>query len=418
MAQPWIGRARFLFIPLVVEGVAGWDPPPADYREFVRRRVYFDPDPATKEDRSLTAYISSVSYGRASLDATVSSPITLTSLRSGDNPTSLAINKHPDAHRYEYTSVVYPPNRVGAGSGMAQPGQFQFSPPRTPNVTKARSRFLHDASIGTWAMEVLHNVTAIGDYYNGVNHPGRFDEMAAAEATHPSSYTKLETAWLDRAVVPMHVDGTRASYVLHAVGLPQPPPAGRVAGVRAQVPGSPRYLIIEARLRTDRWERGFAGLRGIPSEGVVIYEFSPQSNSWPKKNPTGPWPPLELRTPTALTVGQRFVHAATGTTVRVAAATAGGFAVEVSSSDVAVPSVEELPKAAAESSIRAAGLRPLSTGASGEQAWVWKQFPAAGTRVGYGSTVRLQLRVGPPPGRPDRGDDEPGGRPGRGDERP
>ena len=52
-------------------------------------------------------------------------------------------------------------------------------------------------------MEVLHNVTAIGDYYNGINHPGRFDEMAAAEATHPSSYTKLETAWLDRAVVPI-----------------------------------------------------------------------------------------------------------------------------------------------------------------------------------------------------------------------
>ena len=45
MAQPWIGRARFLFIPLIVEGVAGWDAPPADFRELVRRRVYFDPDP-------------------------------------------------------------------------------------------------------------------------------------------------------------------------------------------------------------------------------------------------------------------------------------------------------------------------------------------------------------------------------------
>ena len=42
-----------------------------------------------------------------------------------------------------------------------------------------------------------------------VIHPGRFDEMAAAEDTHASSYTKLEAAWLDRAVVPMHTDGTR-----------------------------------------------------------------------------------------------------------------------------------------------------------------------------------------------------------------
>ena len=55
--HPWIGRATFLFIPLVVEGVAGWDEPPDDYQEFVRRRVYFDPDPQTREDRSLMSYI-------------------------------------------------------------------------------------------------------------------------------------------------------------------------------------------------------------------------------------------------------------------------------------------------------------------------------------------------------------------------
>jgi hypothetical protein len=417
MAQSWIGKARFLFIPLIVEGVAGWDQAPPDYEELVERRVYFDPEPVTGEDRSLMSYISSISYGRASLDATVSRPIVLRNLRSTDNPTLLAINAQPDAHRYEYLSVVYPPNRVGAGSGMAQPGQIQFSPARTPNVTRARSRFRHDDPIGTWAMEVIHNVTGIGDYYNGVDHPGRFEEMADAEATHPTSYTKIEAAWLDRAVVPMHTDGTRKTYALHAIGLPQPPPAGRVAGVRVQSPGSQRYLVVEARLRTDRWERGFGGLRGIPSEGVVVYEFSPQSNSWPKRDPAGPWPPLELRTPTALTVGRSYTHPATGTRVRVASATPGGFTVEIASKDVAVPAVQELPKAAAEASIRAAGLRPLSTGASGEQAWVWRQFPAAGTRVRPGSTVRLQLRVGAPPGRPDRDDDPPRGRPDRADER-
>ena len=276
--HPWIGRATFLFIPLVVEGVAGWDEPPDDYQEFVRRRVYFDPDPQTREDRSLMSYIDAISYGRATMDAAVSAPVTLKKLGAKDNPTLLAIYAQPDAHRYQYLSVVYPPNRVGAGSGMAQDGQVDFSPPRSPNVTKGRARFLFDVSIGTWAMEVLHIATGIGDYYNGVKHPGRFDEMADAAATHPSSYTKLLAGWLDRAVVPMHADGTRKSYTLHAVGLPQPPPGGRVAGVRVQTPGSQRYLIVEARLRSDRWERGFAGLPGIPSEGVVVYEFSPESS--------------------------------------------------------------------------------------------------------------------------------------------
>jgi hypothetical protein len=207
MARLWNGPARFLFIPLIVENRPGYLPPPPEYREFIRRRLYFDPDPLTHEDRSLASYINSISYGRASLNATVSRPITLNNLGDEDNSTLLAINAQPDAHLFEYISVVYPPNNRGAGSGMAQPGQIRFSPPRTPNRTKARSRFRHDAPIGTWAMEVLHNVTEIGDYYNGVGHPGRFDEMADAAATHPSSYTKLEAGWLD----PRRFLGTKAA---------------------------------------------------------------------------------------------------------------------------------------------------------------------------------------------------------------
>lgn len=396
MPRSWIGRATFLFIPMIVEGRPGYDPPPANYREFVRRRVYFDPDPQTFEDRSLLSYLDSVSYGRAFMDATVAAPVTLTNVEDDDNPTLLAINASPDAHLYEYLSVVYPPNHRAAGSGMAQPGQIQFSPPRTPNRTKARSRFRHDAPIGTWAMEVLHNVTNIGDYYNGVNHPGRFEEMADAAATHPTSYTKLEAGWLDPAAVPHHSGGTR-SYTSHAVGLQQPPPGGRMAGLRIQAPGSARYLVVEARLRSDRWDRGFSGSRGIPSEGVVVYEFAPESAPWPKQDPHGPWPPLELRTPTALTVGQSYLHQPTGATVRVTAATAGGFKVDVATKDVAVPFVMEFSSAVADATVRAAGLKPQFTGQTGQQSWVIRQSPAAGTRVAPGSTVVMQLRVGPRP---------------------
>lgn len=398
MANAWVGPARYLFIPLVVENTSGYDPPPADYLEHVRRRVYFDPDPQTQEDRSLMSYLSSVSYGRASVDATVADPITLSNLNDGDNPTLLAINAHPRAHEFEYLAVVYPPNRRGEGGGMAQPGQIQFSPQRPFNRTRARSRFLCNEPIGIWAMEIIHNVTNLTDYYNGVMHPGRFDEMAAAAATHPTTYSKIELGWLDSSAVPIHGGGTRR-YTLHALGLSHPPPGGRIAGVRVQGVGSKshRYLFIEARLKTDRWERGFSnGSSGIPSEGVIICEFSPESDSWPRLQP-GPWPPLELRTRSALTVGQSFVHADSLTTVRVVAATAGGFRVEIATQTVRVPLVQEMNAATASQRISAAGLIPAFTGQSGQNAWVWRQSPRAGVMVAPGSTVTLQLRTGPIP---------------------
>jgi PASTA domain len=245
-------------------------------------------------------------------------------------------------------------------------------------------------------MEVLHNVTEIGDFYNGLNHPGRFDEMADAAATHLSSYTKLEAGWLDPEAVPVHNGGKR-TYTLHAIGLSQPPPGGRVAGIRVRAFGSDRYLVIEARLKSDRWDRGFSGSLGIPSEGVVAYEFAPESKPWPRLDPGGPWPPLELRTPTALTVGQSFLYQDARTMVSVRSATAGGFIIELDTNDVAVPFVQELREATAIATIRAAGLQSRSTGTSGQQAWVWRQSPQAGTRVPPGSTVTLQLRVGPIP---------------------
>lgn len=396
MARQWLGPATFLFIPLVVTDTPGYQAPPPDYRELVRRRVYYDPAPATGEDRSLASYIAAISYGRAALDATVSQPVTLRGLTDEDNPTLLAIQAQPSAHLFEYIAVVYPPNTRGAGSGMAQPGRIDFDPPRTPNYTRARSRFRHDAPIGTWAMEVIHNVTDIGDYYNGVTHPGRFEEMAAAAATHPTSYTKLEAGWLMPEEAPVHGGGTRR-YTLGALGLPQPATGGRVAGVRVKAFGSPRHLVVEARLRSDRWDRGVDGTSGIPSEGVVLYEFSPETSSWPRRDANGPWPPLELRSPMALTVGQSFQYAPGRTNVRVVSATAGGFVTEMVTDDVAVPFVTELPAATATTRIQAAGLTPRSTGETGAQAWVWRQSPLGGTRVLPGSVVTLQLRTGPIP---------------------
>ena len=357
--QKWLGPANYLFIPLVVSNTAGWDEPPDDYRALVDRRVQRDPDPVTGEDRSLASYIDAVSYGRAQLNATVADPIDVGRVRLNDNPTLMAIQAHPDSHRFEYLAVVYPPNRVGAGGGQAQPGRIDFDPPRTPNRTKARARFRHDAALGTWAMEVMHNVTNIGDYYNGISHPGNFDLMAGAGGTHPSAYTKLKTEWLDRDDVTNHPGGTRR-YVLRAIGAGRPR-RGQFAAVRIQARGSSRYLMIEARLGRDRWDRGFpGGSSGIPSAGVVVYEFAPD---WPRResDPNGPKPPLQLRTPTALTVGQSLNHEDSSTTgggardhrsgrgrhrsIRVRAATDDGFEVEVTSDlEVTPPRVPREPR--------------------------------------------------------------------------
>jgi hypothetical protein len=61
-----------------------------------------------------------------------------------------------------------------------------------------------------------------------------------------------------------------------------------------------------------------------------------------------------------------------------------------------VPDVRELRSTMAVQLIREAGLVPRGIG-SGPGAWVYRQQPAAGTRVHRGSVVTIQLRTGPIP---------------------
>lgn len=69
MDPPWLGPRHAVFVPVRDSHV---DPDPVP--NFVQRtlqRVFYDPDPNTGVDRSLQRYISNVSYGKASLAATV-----------------------------------------------------------------------------------------------------------------------------------------------------------------------------------------------------------------------------------------------------------------------------------------------------------------------------------------------------------
>ena len=55
MARTWVGVKKLAVVPTFN---TQFDPPPPDnWNELVRRRVFYDPDPATGIDRSLRAYI-------------------------------------------------------------------------------------------------------------------------------------------------------------------------------------------------------------------------------------------------------------------------------------------------------------------------------------------------------------------------
>jgi hypothetical protein len=178
--------------------------------------------------------------------------------------------------------------------------------------------------VGVWAMEILHAITWFGDLYQTSEHPGGFDNMACSCGTHPSTFTKLQLGWLDPAQVVIVPAGEQRVHTLHAVGLVQPPPPGRVTAVRVpSKSSSARYFLAEARLRVDQYERTTPGVSsGIPSEGVVVYEVDEST-----------WAPMKLRTKVALSAGQEYTNAGEQLKITVDAAVPGGFTVTVTSAE-------------------------------------------------------------------------------------
>jgi hypothetical protein len=323
MIAPWRGDLKVAFIVASVQS-PGYDPWPADWRERVLQRISYDPDPVTGVDRSLRTYIATISSGEAGLDAELLGMVTVPGCGAGP-----AIQAAPTSHLYDVACVVFPSGTHNCG-GMAilrteTPFPY-FDPPRDPNRLLGWCRFRIDESVGTWAMELIHAATGFDDLYKTEPHPGRYDVMACNCGTHPSSFTKAKLGWTPTSAMAdvwprpwPFVQRARAT--LHAVGLPQPPPSGRITGLRAyrDLFDPEQYYLVEARLKTDRYETGASGLSsGIPSEGVVVYEVDESV-----------WAPMKLRTPTALRVGERFDGGAGGVTVTVTDTVPGGFEVTV-----------------------------------------------------------------------------------------
>jgi hypothetical protein len=299
----WIGRKKLAFVPLSRTNANPPDNIPPNWPEQILQRVFFDKDRTTGTDLSLRSYIHTVSSGLADLDVVVMPRV---EIAGQDIPPDALERKMGDQLRasgFDGAAIVML-GGLGAGS-----------------TTGYWSRFVMVENVGVWAMECMHqtNLCDFGDLFPFDGNMGAFDNMASDAGTHPSAYTKRAVGWLDPSAVPVH-SGNAASYVLHSIGLVQPPPSGRVAAVQIgrQVP----YFMVEARLRVDQFDRN------IPSEGVIVYRVQTASPlGWVQ----GTTAPVRLLTTTALTSGKSFTTD-TDVAVRVNSSVPGGFSIQVESS--------------------------------------------------------------------------------------
>jgi hypothetical protein len=158
-------------------------------------------------------------------------------------------------------------------------------------------------------------VTEFGDLYNVTPNLGSYDVMANnSSSSHPSAHTKSAMGWIPGANIVRHGTGTK-SYLLHAIGLRQPAPPGRVSAVRIPARTGTKSFIAEARLVVDKYERSDALGDGIPGEGVIVYEIASL---------------LDVRLRAVLTAGQRYANEDQGFSVTASStAVPGGLRISV-----------------------------------------------------------------------------------------
>ena len=249
MHAPWLGTRRIAFVP-VLDASVDHNPPP-DFLDRVAARVY-DVDPVTSVDRSLQRYIDTVSYGRARVEAEV-----LPIVSSPDEHTvDAGLNSLPANHTFDAACVVL----LTGGEHRNGFAWWHVEPPTNGFANFARVNLAE--GLGIWAMEIMHCLTEFADLYNTDPHLGGFDNMACNCGTHPSVHTKVHLQWLDTTAFTTKVGFGEDIFVLHPVGLPQPPPPGRTMAVRIPARAGNSYYVIEARVRSDPYESRSYASRG------------------------------------------------------------------------------------------------------------------------------------------------------------
>jgi hypothetical protein len=216
----------------------------------------------------------------------------------------------------------------------------------------ARQRIFFDPTNGADLRSYLRTVSygkarLVGDVYgpfqvtakrpDGSWHIGGAMEQAVSAATangalggvayfcvvftDQSAYTKLNFGWLDPATVATVAPSSGTStFTVHALSSPlaSAPTPGRVHAVKLPTPSATQYYLIEARLRTDRYESATSGVSsGLPAEGVVV--------NWIDESA---WPPVHRRA-TLTTPGASFSDQAHGTMITTTGPVLDGFAVTV-----------------------------------------------------------------------------------------
>jgi hypothetical protein len=371
MDPPWLGQRHAVFVPVLDSHVD--ISPPTKFVRRVSERVFYDPDSNTGVDRSLQRYISQVSYGRASLAATVTGVVV------ADSPDTMGAARKsiPADNDYDVVVAVLP-------SGGPDRGGFAWidAPPISGIGDFCRVNL--QEGLGVWAMELMHCLTGFMDLYNFTPHPGRFDNMACSCGTHPSVHTLVHLQWLSQSAVALKDDFGEDAYYLHPVGLSQPPPSGHKMAIRIPARSGSRYLLVEARIRSDPYETPSYASNGIPSQGVVVYEVAGKYEVY-------------LRTNTALSVNDTF-SPEPGLDISVARQRYGDFRVTVNrhlaSNERMVPFVRFNSDEIAAERVLAADLVPQFTGPSGANAYVFTQSPPSGTIVSFGSPVHMTTRIG------------------------
>lgn len=304
--------------------------PPSDWDSLIQRRVLYDPDPVSGVDRSLRAYLCALSYGRATLDAKLFPH----AYSDGPGVVEAAWQSLPSGHGYPYVLCVIPwydgdVNRLGWFTSVNQNGVTAVSRVAMYEAVPVQKQ---RQQTGVWAMEVLHAIVGLPDLYpkstNPYPHPpmGDYDNMTYCNGMHSCSYLKQAGGWLAESDFIRH-SGAHHEYALHSVGL-SPPPPGRVAGVRIPSRMSAETFIVEARLKSDVYEKGFAPLttgslefRGLPAEGVIVYEVTNTAHL------------EQVKLISALSVGQTYANTPEGFTVRPVALLDGGITVHITRTD-------------------------------------------------------------------------------------
>lgn len=307
--RPWVGGHRFAIVPVFNRQVDREIP--SDWEYKLRRRMFYHPDAATGLDRSFQHYLHALSYGRAFLDGQFFPPVW-----SDDAEVNIpAMESLPEGHGYTDLIVILPHSFGQHRGGWA----FMDVSPVNGITSWARIAMFDDRDmtrlqpLGVWAMEILHVATRMGDLYNTQPNLAAYDVMADAGATaHASAHTKSLFGWLPEGRI-IENDGAH-DYVLHPIGLSQPPPPGRVTAVKIPSLTQERiHFMVEARMAVDQFERKDSSSDGLPGisgssltakEGVIVYEVRSDEMVF-------------LRSGMALGVGEEYVNVTEDESIRL-----------------------------------------------------------------------------------------------------